>query len=238
VGIRYSKRHFQFSNEVLLETFPDEEFCAMNIGVIGAGNVGGTLGKRWAKNGHRLVFASGHPNSEKMQRLIAEAAPNARCGSDADAAKSSEVVLVSTPWDAAQEALQSAGDLSGKILIDATNPLLPGLEGLSFGCNISAGEKLAEWARGAKVVKAFNTVGSNIMADPQFEAGRVAMFYCGDDPQAKDVVAGLITELGFEAFDAGPLKQARVLEPFAMLWITLAMKFGYGRDIAFGFLRR
>ena len=65
------------------------------------------------KNGHRLVFASGHPNSEKMQRLIAEAAPNARCGSDADAAKSSEVVLVSTPWDAAQEALQSAGDLSG-----------------------------------------------------------------------------------------------------------------------------
>lgn len=97
---------------------------------------------------------------------------------------------------------------------------------------------VAKWATGAKVVKAFNTVGFNIMADPRFEGGRTAMFYCGDDAKAKSTVAGLINELGFEALDAGPLTQARLLEPFALLWISLALQYGYGREIAFQLLRR
>lgn len=210
----------------------------MNIGIIGAGNVGGALGSRWARNGHRVIFASREPDSEKMQELLARSGGNAVTGSNAEAAAASEVVLFATPWEAAQEAVRACGDLAGKVVIDAMNPLLPGLAGLAVGCTASAAEQVAQWAPGAKVFKAFNTVGNNIMEDPTFEGRRVAMFYCGDDPGAKTQVASLITELGFEALDAGPLAQARVLEPFAMLWISLAVKYGYGREIGFEFLRR
>jgi predicted dinucleotide-binding enzyme len=139
---------------------------------------------------------------------------------------------------AAQNALASADDLTGKVLIDATNPLLPGLTGLAAGTTTSAGEVVAKWAAGARVVKAFNTVGFNIMADPRFDRGRAAMFYCGEDAKAKDTVASLISELGFEALDAGPVTQARLLEPHALLWISLALQNGYGLEIAFQLLRR
>ena len=205
----------------------------MNIGIIGSGNVGGTLGTRWARNGHNVVFASREPQSEKMRRVVESAGANARGGTGQEAVGASEIVLLATPWQATEDALKGAGDLAGKILIDATNPLLPDLSGVAFGCSTSGGEQVAEWARGAKVVKAFNTVGANIMADPTFGGGHVALFYCGDDTGAKKIVAGLIGELGFEALDAGPLTQARVLEPFALLWISLALKYGFGRDIAF-----
>jgi predicted dinucleotide-binding enzyme len=210
----------------------------MNIGIIGSGNVGGTLGTRWAHNGHRVAFASRDPQSEKSRKLVADAGEGAAATTVAEAVAASDVLLLATPWPAAEQALRSAGNLGGKVLIDATNPLLPTLEGLSIGCHTSAGEQVAEWASGAKVVKAFNTVGADIMADPDFPGKRVAMFYCGDDAAAKKTVASLIAELGFDPLDAGPLMQSRVLEPFALLWITLAMKYGYGRDIAFELLRR
>ncbi|HLI85077.1 MAG TPA: hypothetical protein VKV17_14240 [Bryobacteraceae bacterium] len=87
-------------------------------------------------------------------------------------------------------------------------------------------------------MKAFNTVGANIMANPAFGQSKVALFYCGDDPEAKQIVSKLISELGFEPLDAGPLKQARLLEPFAMLWISLALQYGYGTNIAFELVRR
>jgi 8-hydroxy-5-deazaflavin:NADPH oxidoreductase len=209
----------------------------MNIAVIGTGNVGGTLGKRLSRNGHQVMFAAREPQSEKVRSLVADA-PNAKAASNAEAASVSDIVLLATPFPAAQQALREAGNLSGKIVIDATNPLLPTLEGLSVGCTDSAGEQVAKWAPGAKVVKAFNTVGANIMANPDFRERPVAMFYCGDDAAAKKTVAKLIAELGFEPLDAGPLKQARVLEPFAMLWISLALQYGYGPNFAFELLRR
>jgi 8-hydroxy-5-deazaflavin:NADPH oxidoreductase len=192
----------------------------MKIGIIGAGNVGGTLGRRWAQNGHAVCFAS------------------RTAGNNAECAAASDVILLATPWPAAEEAIRSCGDLTGKIVVDATNPLLPTLDGLSVGCTNSAGEQVAQWARGARVVKALNTVGYNIMENPTFSGGRVAMFYCGDDAAAKKTVAALVEELGFEALDAGPLTQARLLEPFALLWITMALKYGYGREIGFELLRR
>ena len=210
----------------------------MKIGIVGSGNVGGTLGRRWAKNGHNVIFSTREAPSVELREVLAQAGPTARSGSVAEAARESEVLLLATPWEAAQNALASAGNLNGKILIDAVNPLLPGLAGLAVGTSTSGGEMVARWAAGAKVVKAFNTVGSNIMADPRFDGGRAAMFYCGDDATAKSTVAGLINELGFEALDAGPLTQARVLEPFALLWISLALQYGYGREIAFQLLRR
>ena len=210
----------------------------MNIGIIGAGNVGGTLGTRWARNGHSVIFASRDPGSDQIRRLVADAGPRAKAASIGETARASDVLRLATPWPATEEILKNAGDLTGKIVIDATNPLLPSLDGLSVGTTDSAAEQVATWARGAAVVKAFNTVGYNIMANPEFSSGHVNMFYCGDDASAKKTVAGLISELGFEAVDAGPLKQARLLEPFALLWISLALKSGLGREIGFSLLRR
>jgi len=210
----------------------------MKIGIIGSGNVGGTLGKAWSRNGHRVCFSVRSGNEVQAKALLADAGPSARTGSVEETASSSDVLLLATPWEAAQEAIETAGTLAGKILIDATNPLLQGLAGLAVGTHASAGEAIAEWAKAAHVVKAFNTVGFNIMADPKFPQGEVALFYCGDDAEAKKVVAKLADELGFEALDAGPLTQCRVLEPFALLWISLAIKHGYGRDIGFQFMRR
>lgn len=209
----------------------------MRIGIIGSGNVGGTLGGRWARNGHQLTFAVRDKPSKELLQTLSQLGGSASSATVAETAARSDVLLLATPWEAAREALASAGDLSGKVLIDATNPLLPELAGLSVGTNISAGELVAQWARGAKVVKALNTVGFSIMADPKLSGGPIAMFYCGDDAEAKRTVNGLILELGFDPLDAGPLTQARVLEPFAMLWISLAVKYGYGREIGFRFLR-
>jgi len=211
---------------------------SQKIGIIGAGNVGGVLGTRWAKSGHTVVFGSRKPESEEIKILVSGAGATASNGTIAQAVSASDVLLLSTPWPAAEEALKSAGDLSGKILIDATNPVRPQLDGLLLGNMTSGGEQVAAWAPEAKVVKAFNTVGNNVMANPEFSAGKVAMFYCGDDAEAKRTVASLIGELGFDPLDAGPLTQARLLEPFALLWISLALKYGYSREIAFEFLRR
>jgi len=209
----------------------------MTIGIIGSGNVGGTLGRRWAQAGHQVVFGSRNPASKDMQELVAAAGGNARAASQREAG-AAEVLLLATPWPATRPALAGLGNLAGKVLIDATNPLLPDLSALEIGTTTSAGEQVAEWSPGARVVKAFNTVGYNIMADPGFGAERPVMFYCGDDAAAKEQVRTLIGQLGFEAMDAGPLRQARLLEPFALLWISLAYAQGQGRDIGFKFLRR
>jgi hypothetical protein len=209
----------------------------MRIGIIGSGNVGGTLGSRWAQAGHEVAFSSREPQSEKMKELVAKAGPTARAATPDAAAQTSDVVVLSIPWNAAKEAIESLGDISGKVIIDAINPLLPDLSGLQLGTTTSAAEQVAAWAPRARVVKCFNSVGFNIMANPAFGAEKAVMFYCGDDASAKQTVKQLTEELGFDAVDAGPLRQARVLEPFAMLWISLAFG-GHGREIAFRLLRR
>ena len=210
----------------------------MNIGIIGSGNVGGALGTRWAKGGHQVIFGSRDPGANDMKDLLAKAGSKARAATLQDAAKSGEVLLLATPWPVTREVVQGLGDLSGKVLIDATNPLSSDLSGLVLGTTTSAAEQVAGWARGAKVAKAFNTVGANIMANPALGADKPVLFFCGDDSGAKSKVKQLVDELGFEGVDAGPLTQARLLEPFALLWISLAYQAGLGREIAFKLLRR
>jgi predicted dinucleotide-binding enzyme len=210
----------------------------MKIGIIGSGNVGGTLGGRWAKLGHEVTYSSREPGSEAMKKLVEESGPNSRAATLAETVAENDVLLLSTPWKATKDTLAKAGDLSGKILIDLQNPLLPDMSGLEVGTTTSAAEMIAEWAPGAKVVKAFNTIGTSIMADANLNGHAAVLFYCGDDEDAKSVVRGLALELGFDAEDAGPLKQARLLEPFAMLWISLAFTRGYGREFAFKVIRR
>lgn len=210
----------------------------MNIGIIGSGHVGGTLGTRWARGGHSVVFSSRDPQSDKMHKLISDAGSSARAGSVADAVSASDVLLLATPWPQTHEALRNAGDLGNKVLIDATNPLAPDLSELVIGRSTSAAEQVVQWAQGGRIVKCFNSTGYKVMENPKFADGNAVMIYCGDDDDAKRTVHSLAAELGYDPVDLGPLTGARVLEPFALLWITLAHSRGYGMEIAFHFMKR
>jgi predicted dinucleotide-binding enzyme len=209
----------------------------MTIGIIGAGSVGGTLGTGWAGKGHSVLFGVRDPSASSVKELLGRAGASAKAGSATDAA-ACDVVVLATPWDATQSAIQSAGDLKGKVLLDCTNPLLPDLSGMAIGTTTSGGEKVSEWAPGTRVVKVFNTTGFGNMANPIYGTDRNTMLYCGDDSSAKQTAAELAGDLGFDPVDAGPLTQARLLEPLALLWITLALKQGLGLNIAFKLMHR
>jgi 8-hydroxy-5-deazaflavin:NADPH oxidoreductase len=212
----------------------------MRIAVIGIGMVGGTLGRRWAQEGHEVMFGVREPSSDKVGQLLAESGANARAGTVAEAAAFGEVFVLATPWSGTEDAIRKAGGLSGrlsgKIVLDCTNPLKPDMSGLVG--DTSAGEQVAAWVPGARVVKIFNTTGFKNMDNPKFGEDRVTMFYCGDDAEAKKVAAGLAEDLGFEAVDAGPLAEARSLEYLALLWIHLAYVQKMGPGIAFKLIRR
>ncbi len=200
----------------------------MKIGVIGAGNVGGTLGRLWARKGHEILFGVRDPQAASLQELLKSADGNARAANVRDAASFGELIVLATPWPATEEAIKSAGSLAGKVLVDCTNPLAPDLSGLVIGTNNSAAEEVSRWAQGAKVVKAFNTIGAVNFENPRFGSQSASMFICGDDASAKSMVAALAAELNFDVVDTGPLIAARWLEPLAMLWIHLAFKQGLG----------
>ncbi len=212
----------------------------MKLAIIGAGGVGGTLGAAWArKAGHDVFFGVTNPRSDKTQALL-RAIPGSRAGSAAEAAASGDIVVLATPWPATEAAIRSMGSLQGRIVIDCTNPLAMGPDGLGLeiGHGISGGEKVQGWAAGASVFKSLNTTGFGNMADPMFHGVKSVMFVAGDDESAKPKVMTLVGELGFEVIDAGPLRVARLLEPHAMLWIHLALNRGLGRDWAFALVRR
>jgi predicted dinucleotide-binding enzyme len=208
----------------------------MKIGILGAGNVGGTLGESWTRRGHDVVFGVRNPGAADVQAIVARCATRAHAASPAEAA-SNDVIVNALPWPATKSVIESL-NLSGKILLDCANPLKPDLSGLEVGTTTSGAEMVASWARGAKVAKVFNTTGFNNMANPTYGGERIPMFYCGDDADAKRVAATLARDTGFDPIDAGPLSNARLLEPYAMLWIWLAIKGGMGRDFAFEIVKR
>jgi len=214
----------------------------MRIAIIGAGHVGGTLGRRWATSRtgqHTVTFGirAGDEVDPQLGEFIDGSGGAARAGSVAEASRGAEVVVFAVPWKAAEQAVRSAGSLSGKIVIDCTNPFAPGLTGLDAPPGGSGAEAVASWAPGSRVVKAFNTTGFNNMADPVYGGEPTVMFYAGDDAEAKSAARALVSALGFDAVDAGPLARARDLEHLAVLWISLAFG-GLGRDIAFKLARR
>ena len=210
----------------------------MKIAVMGTGGVAAALGTRWAHLGHCVVFGSRDPQGEHIEQLVLGAGDNASAASIAQAAKDAEVVVLAVPWPAIQKVVEAAGDLSGKIVVDCSNPLNSQFTGLEFGHTTSAAEQIADWVPEAFVVKAFNTVSTAVMADPKFGREGAAVFVCGDNAHSVKVVSQLAEELGLEPVDAGPLPMARYLEPLAMLYIHLAVHKGWGSNCAFKVLRR
>lgn len=176
-----------------------------------------------------MTFGVRRPDDPKYSSLGA-ATTNESAVAQAD------VAVLCTPWQGTEQALQSCGDLSGKTLIDCTNPLTPDFAGLEVGLSTSGAEQVATWAPGARVCKAMNQIGAPMMDGPQLP-GKPVMFVCGDDDGAKAVTARLVAELGFETVDVGDLTLARLLEPYALLWIHLALRRGLGTNFGFGLLR-
>ena len=208
----------------------------MKIAIIGAGGVGTALGRGWARKNHEICFGVRDTASAKVSAAL-EAVGGARAASIAEAVTWCETAVLATPWSGTEAALKAAGSFAGKALLDATNPLTP-TYGLALGHTDSGGEQVQRWARDAGVVKIFNSTGFDNMVDAHYEQGKPSMVYCGNDVAAKLSAANLATDLGFEPLDLGGLDGARYLEPYAMVWIKLAIMQKLGRNIAFGLMRR
>ena len=192
----------------------------MRIGIIGSGSIGGTVGALWARAGHAPLFSFSR-RPERLAALARAVGGGARAGTPAQAAAFGEVVLLAPPWSVLDEALAAAGSLEGRIVIDATNPFLPGAVGLALGeDDASAAEQIAARAPGARVVKAYNTLPAAILAAGPGATGgpALALFMCGDDDEAKRVVSGLIVDSGFAPIDTGQLGQAGDQEPEGRLF--------------------
>jgi predicted dinucleotide-binding enzyme len=204
----------------------------MKIAIIGAGNVGTALGNAWTKRGHEIVFGVRDPASAKA-RSLAKQFPNAHLLLNGAAVQKAEFIVLATSWQSTEEAVRTCGDLQGKTIIDCTNPLKPDFRSLEIGFSTSGAEIIAEWAHGADVFKAMNQIGAKLMDTPSFGGTiKPVMFVCGEGVQ-KALVILLIDQLGFTVVDAGDLKTARLLEPYGMLWIHLALTQKVPGDFAF-----
>jgi len=194
----------------------------MNIGVLGSGDVAKSLAAGFLKHGHSVMVGSRTP---PKLREWGQDNPKAQLGTFADAAHFGELVVLAVKGTAAMEALQAATvkNLTGKPVIDATNPIADGaaVNGvLAFFTNLNESlmERLQHEFPGAKFVKAFNSVGSACMVNPQFKGGTPTMFICGNDESAKKAVTGILDQFGWETADMGTAEAARAIEPLCMLW--------------------
>jgi 8-hydroxy-5-deazaflavin:NADPH oxidoreductase len=188
----------------------------MKIGIIGAGKVGGGLGKLWARAGHQVFFSSRHP--DRLEELVQQAGPGAYSGHVAEAAHFGDLILFSPNFWNVDDALGATGPLAGKTVVDVTNPLEWNPNGRmirSLPGSTTAGEELAKKLPDARVVKAFSTVPASFIPHAFYRPGqlqRLVVFYCGDHGTAKIEVHQLIADCGFVGLDAGPLRLARELE--------------------------
>lgn len=208
----------------------------MKITLIGSGNMGSGLAKQFAKAGHQVGILA--RDRDKAAQLAAQT--GSQLLADAAAGGAAELVVVATRYEDAVAALEPLGSLAGKVIVDITNPLTADYMGLTLGYSSSAAEEIAKAFPQAAVVKAFNTVFAQILQEgPDFGNGQaVPVFYAGDDEVAKEKARELIESTGFAPVDAGPLKNARYLEPLAGLNIYLGYGAGLGTGIAPAWLHK
>jgi len=203
----------------------------MKVTVIGAGNMGSAFVKQLTRAGHEVAVTA--RDSAKASQLAA-AHPGAKAVPTSGAAQGADVVVLATAYADAVGALHAVGGLQGKVVIDITNPLTADYMGLTLGHSTSAAEEIAKAVPGADVVKGFNTLFAQVLAEgADFGQGRKAsVFVASDSAPAKVTVTALAQSLGFEVVDAGGLKNARYLEPLAGLNIYLGYGAGLGTAIA------
>ena len=193
---------------------------ADTIAVIGTGDVGGALGPKFAAQGHTIVYGSRDPERNKVKELVANTGEGASATTPADAAAQADIVVLAVPGLMVEEITRSLGDLSGKIIIDPTNPLQRRMNRLEHAVDTSNAEIIQAAAPGAYVVKAFNTLNWETMVDPASAGGPVSIPLVGDNARAKEKVAELVAGMGLEPIDVGPLRDARWVEGMLILWIN------------------
>lgn len=203
----------------------------MRIGTLGTGRMATTLARLWAGAGHDVLLGS--RDAERGRSVAAELDAGVSGGGNGDAIAHGDVVLLTFPGREAVPGVAALDFREGQILVDLTNRV---------GLDLPAGDSLARRIQaatpGTRVVKAFNTIHFRCLASPVHPRVKAAGPYCGDDPEACQVVGGLVADAGLDPIDAGPLAQAYLLEHLALLWIDLAFTRGVGADTAFALLRR
>lgn len=199
----------------------------MNIAIIGSGNVGGALAQQWIKAGHTVLIGAKFPLSEKNIKLAASVGED-RFTSVENAVKQCEVILIATPPLAIFDLLIQLGEVSGKIIIDATNAIMKSPEPYKTVYHCLADKTEAE------VVKCFNTTGFENMLNPIYNGEGIEMFMAGDSDNAKSIARQLALDCGFgSCMDFGKSDKVELLEKFAFSWINLAIMQGQGRNMAF-----
>lgn len=206
----------------------------MRIAVIGAGNVGGALSSAWSRAGHDVTVGVRTPGDSRYASL-AEAVTVTDVAS---AVAGSDVVVLAVPWTSVPDVLAAAGDLGGRIVIDATNPFAGTELEFAVGHDTSGGEEVARLAAGAYVFKTLNHVSFLVMADTSGYGEAPTVFVAGDDEGRKETVAALVVDLGFVPADAGPLRSSRRLETLALIWVDQAVNRGRAWNDAFTYVHK
>ena len=209
----------------------------MRIGILGSGLMGAKLGTIFARAGHEVVFSYSH-NKAKLEKLARDAGGQARAGTPAEAARDADALLLAVHWSRVDDVLKKAGDLSGKVIVSCSLPMNADDTGLVIAHTSSGSEELAKKIPKTKVVSAFNTLPSEVffgVFENVDKGARPSAVYCGDDKKAKAVAAELISDVGFEPMDVGPLRIARYTEPFALLMAQLAYEGPRGPAVAYRF---
>jgi predicted dinucleotide-binding enzyme len=203
----------------------------MKIGILGTGDVGQALGRGFLALGHEVKLGSREAGGEKAKAWASKMGGKASEGTFADAAAFADLAVVATLWSGTENALRLAGamNLAGKVVIDATNPLVftPNAPpSLALGHTDSGGEQVQRWLPQSRVVKCFNIVGHAHMFRPDFPGGPPTMFFCGNDADAKKTVAGICRDFGWPTIDIGGIEGARLLEPMCILWVLYGIRSG------------
>ncbi len=202
----------------------------MKIAVIGAGNIGGTLGRKWAAGGHEVVFGVRDPAAEKTRRLLSALEGSVQAVSPTTAPRGCDVVLLAVPGRAMVETVRLISpELRGKILIDATNDMTRD--------PMHSLDLLRAAAPDSPVYRAFSNLGWEVFAEPEFNGTASDLFFCGDGAQVQTAVENLIAAIGLRPVFIGGLDQADVIDGLTRLYFSLAMGQGHGRRVGLRMLK-
>jgi len=193
---------------------------ADTIAIIGTGDVAKALGPEFAAQGHTIIYGSRSPSNNKVTALIEQTGHDASATTQADAAANADIIVLAVPGLLVEEITKSLGDLSGKIIIDPTNPIKRTSTEFEHGVETSNAEIIQAAAPGAYVVKAFNSLNWKTMIDPDNSGGPVSILLVGDSDSAKETVAALVEGMGLEAIDLGGIKNAHWVEGMLILWLN------------------
>jgi predicted dinucleotide-binding enzyme len=190
------------------------------VAIIGTGDMGDSLGPLFAKYGHRVVYGSRNPESEKVAALVTRTGNGASAATQMAAAQAGDIVLLAIPWPAMGTVARSLGNLDGKIIIDVSMPWQQADDGyLEISLSTSSGEMIQEWNPGSKVVKTLASAGAEIFDDVLAAGGPITMPLASDHREAKERVAEIIAAMGLDPVDFGPLRMGRYIEALQLIYM-------------------